>query len=768
MEIWCFFTSIHSWQNKVKEPRNVVDSRSASSTFSLPQQMAFPLPDRRSAFANQLASYQGHRNQRYASVNVLLLSWSANDLPICEERDALEEMFRQIFIYGTERYEIPSKRSEELLGKALEQFLKRHGAPDSLVIVHYGGHGGPPKDGSTECEWAARIDEDSPTLDWSVVQTQLLTAECDVVILLDCCFAGSAARGQTRKCVEILLATDKDQIAPVGIGRWPSFTKILTEKMKELMDERGEVSLRSLHSRMVQADAGLRRQPILVAGRGSGGNILLRKCTLVPGPTALDMIQSGISPFTKEQSLMLEVYTHRPLESTVLEAILAWLTKGSPSQVASIRLAEDVVSSTASTRAVGNHLIRAAAHSNGSSPIVSTSVRSDLERLLNQVDEITSAPSPKSLTDEESVQLVRVLKEKSQSVNTMIGDLLANLDKQNLEEVYARKDVNHAELRDRINMRLKLLDTDLGSESKDVVVTFVAPPEEGQRFRVGKRDGYEVLVEYFYLHDRLKDLSISLSKQIARMSALLMENKPSSFNTLPGDGYLQERTFGPRIGFVYRKPDHSSIGRYSILSNLINSFGHVPLEMRARLATAICKAVLQLHSIGWYHKAIRSSNIVIFSAPDPEAKGIGQYAIDHPYLFGFDCSRPADAETWHTVDFGVKDNLYRHPDRWGVSGRFQSHHELYSLGILLLEIGCWRLLPQMDPTKSEFENIKHPQRLREFLLSKAMDRLAHYAGTKYAASVRACLEKRDWVGMEEWQIQGFIRANVLAGLEFLC
>lgn len=90
--------------------------------------------------------------------------------------------------------------------------------------------------------------------------------------------------------------------------------------------------------------------------------------------------------------------------------------------------------------------------------------------------------------------------------------------------------------------------------------------------------------------------------------------------------------------------------------------------------------------------------------------------------------------------------------------------DILAKGILLLEIGRWRLLPHMDSEKKKFAYIKDPERLRDFLLSEALEKLAHYTGTTYAASVRVCLERRDWENMEEWQIQRVIRGEILEGL----
>lgn len=103
-----------------------------------------------------LEQFQPQREQRYAAVTVLLLSWKDNDLRLLdEELQELEDLFRNSFQYLVTRYQIPSKSPQYQLGKHMSDFLIDHGTEGNLIIVYYGGHGSPPKNGSTDCEWAA-------------------------------------------------------------------------------------------------------------------------------------------------------------------------------------------------------------------------------------------------------------------------------------------------------------------------------------------------------------------------------------------------------------------------------------------------------------------------------------------------------------------------------------------------------------------------------------------------------------------------------------
>jgi hypothetical protein len=238
-------------------------------------------------------------------------------------------------------------------------------------------------------------------------------------------------------------------------------------------------------------------------------------------------------------------------------------------------------------------------------------------------------------------------------------------------------------LASQMAMRLTLLQEEMAEEQ--CRVSFQEQSSANQRFRVGKKDNVDVLVDYWY-YDHTTAEAFRISEQrIARISKLLGEDKPSRFRILHGLGYLHETLHGRRFGLVYGLPPGLSGKDFCTLAELIRAERTVPLQVRAKLSAAICDAVLNIHSIGWYHKAIRSDNILILKRVgfgDGERGQFEQYDrydLENPYLIGFDCSRPSDADTWTAVDFSFKNNIYRHPDRWGRPRRFEKHHDIYAL-----------------------------------------------------------------------------------------
>ena len=94
------------------------------------------------------------------------------------------------------------------------------------------------------------------------------------------------------------------------------------------------------------------------------------------------------------------------------------------------------------------------------------------------------------------------------------------------------------------------------------------------------------------------------------------------------------------------------------------------------------QALLELHSIGWFHKGLRSDNVLVFfngNDLSTEESSRKAYDIENPYLIGFDSCRPSDGKTPPVVGFTLYANLDRHPERWGRPTGFQRYHDLYSL-----------------------------------------------------------------------------------------
>ncbi|KAH8694339.1 hypothetical protein GQ44DRAFT_719490 [Phaeosphaeriaceae sp. PMI808] len=170
-----------------------------------------------------------------------------------------------------------------------------------------------------------------------------------------------------------------------------------------------------------------------------------------------------------------------------------------------------------------------------------------------------------------------------------------------------------------------------------------------------------------------------------------------------------------------------------------------PLEQRFELARKIACAVMYVHMMQYVHKSIRSSNIVILSkkgASSPETGGFPKQ-LGEPFLCGFETARQDKATSDQKGDAHWRYNIYRHPKRQGLypQERYTMNHDIYSLGVVLLELGLWRpllntgLAKLKDSTDEEIAAGK----IKEYLKKMAAERLPVMLGTKYCDIVLFCL-----------------------------
>ena len=172
------------------------------------------------------------------------------------------------------------------------------------------------------------------------------------------------------------------------------------------------------------------------------------------------------------------------------------------------------------------------------------------------------------------------------------------------------------------------------------------------------------------------------------------------------------------------------------------------LNQRFQLAKNLARSVMFVHTTGFVHKGIRPESILVFAdAQDPTS-------YTHSFLIGFERSRRAEAPTDYAGDLEWERNLYRHPVRQGEwpEELFIMQHDIYSLGVCLLELGLWESFVQ---TREE-TNIAWPelgvssalqdkdQRRGAFLLKNhlvaiARDKLPALVGLRYTAVTVACL-----------------------------
>lgn len=224
-----------------------------------------------------------------------------------------------------------------------------------------------------------------------------------------------------------------------------------------------------------------------------------------------------------------------------------------------------------------------------------------------------------------------------------------------------------------------------------------------------------------------------------------------------------------RIGYVFGAPSSSSSPalpaqpsppRYDgnfrehpprTLSDLIRDSKSFPVPLlgdRFALAVTLATAFSNFHSAGWLHKGFHSGNIVFLAqisppspSPSPPSSSDPETVIKvtDPFITGFQYSRPAGAQS---LSIGPLENAelehYYHPS---ASKGFSRRVDLYSLGVVLCEIGRWGLV---GSTVSEGTRRKMVDRAawRNYMVAKVLPDIGWRMGERYQSAVRTLLECR--------------------------
>jgi serine/threonine protein kinase len=209
-------------------------------------------------------------------------------------------------------------------------------------------------------------------------------------------------------------------------------------------------------------------------------------------------------------------------------------------------------------------------------------------------------------------------------------------------------------------------------------------------------------------------------------------------------GYFED----PRpnvFGIIYRVPSYADPLRepLSLYERLEQRHRPPSLDVRFQIAKMLAVSVNELHASGWLHKGICSNNIVFFYSDGNDSsedevleEENDEKMLSRPCLAGFEISRP-QADNRGTEDKSAKDDpsdenctLYRHPSQsWSSSRR---EHDIFSLGLVLLEIGSWQ---RLEDIKEEGQSIS---KFHAEILNYAQDLHAD-AGLAYREATIQCL-----------------------------
>jgi hypothetical protein len=352
-------------------------------------------------------------------------------------------------------------------------------------------------------------------------------------------------------------------------------------------------------------------------------------------------------------------------------------------------------------------------------------------------EDVSEAMSSESKLDEFRRQYLKKLAEiKKQYIDAeQIPENLEDLPK-DVKDTKGRAKLNLCSIKPRAD-ELNTVEDDKSGPDDKPVSNKLRPTKDSQRTRATFQEGEaergvwiewkETLVTGFIPvgsnHD--EDPFRIVEDRIALLTDLLHSQMPVDFRAPRVFGYIrvQETTKAPYFGLVLGDPkEEVKFPTLFTLHDLFQSVHEPPLFKRVSLCTALAQSLHNFHSVNWLHKSLRSNTVLYF------ASKLDNVDITSPFISGFELSRPDNIEKMTEKPvLSPSQDMYRHPDvqSWRPGSTYQKCYDVYSLGVLLIEIAYWQPIENIL-------NLGSPQKLESSALFDIRERLL---GEKEAPSV---------------------------------
>ena len=267
---------------------------------------------------------------------------------------------------------------------------------------------------------------------------------------------------------------------------------------------------------------------------------------------------------------------------------------------------------------------------------------------------------------------------------------------------------------------------------------------------------YQVWIEWRTAED-LPNGSVQDKQSILRTVALaqmLSLPKPEHFYTPRCIGYVDNRSSQDRFGWIFQMPENSK--RDTTLETLHVMLGQQmykpTLSQRISIAWKLASSLSYLHTTDWLHKGVHSGNVLFQCNGD-------KIELEKPIMSGFEYSRPRSTKTT-SRSLNPRWDIYRWPTIQNdvpKEGTSRKTYDIYSFGLLLLEIAHWQPLHKLLCLKKWPAPSTQDCRIRGWLLNEEplppfgkenpLTELRNIAGDRYWKTAMHCLVAHGEGGM---------------------
>jgi hypothetical protein len=250
----------------------------------------------------------------------------------------------------------------------------------------------------------------------------------------------------------------------------------------------------------------------------------------------------------------------------------------------------------------------------------------------------------------------------------------------------------------------------------------------------------------------------TVTKDVRNLARELTKTDPLSFNLLGCRGVIKREkpwaledsltkdTPALTFDFVFAIPPFLTRPR-SLRDLLLHKTKHPFLDEKVELSKQLANSVAFVHTANFVHKNIRPETILVFDQESSETCAA--------FLVGFEVFRMADGRSYGYRDTSWEKNIYHYPFQQGLTQEYYvMQHDIYTLGVCLLEIGLWESFVVTDQEGGDprpghgidfssalciMDEFKRALHIKDLLITAAQEKLPVAVGSRYSNVVVSCL-----------------------------